>query len=199
MATSTVPALEKFPGVVKLRSALRVKLPEDPFAAKLARAFAPVWSMIGDFVVSTPDRVMCTSLVMTGGTYNLTGTGQLKFNNGGFSNDIARDSVATGIAKAVSLQGMSGKISAVVEATNSTEGKPREIEEPPVEKHDLAYGLKCVRAFYGLKDPEEGDAEIIVTRNKNVNSKGLSQTTKTPRLMMFQTVRPWGPSKGKPE
>lgn len=82
------------------------------------------------------------------------------------------DSVATGIAKAVSLQGMSGKVSAVVEAANRTEGKPREIEEAPIEQHDLAYTVKRIRVLYGIKDPEEGNAAIIVTRNKEAESEG---------------------------
>jgi hypothetical protein len=37
----------------------------------------------------------------------------------------------------------------------------------------LAYILKRIREFYGLEDPEEGDAEIIVTRNREGESEEL--------------------------
>jgi Family of unknown function (DUF5681) len=109
------------------------------------------------------------------------------------------DSVATGIAKAVSLQGMSGKISAVVEAANRTEGKPREIEEPPIEKHDLAYTLKCIRLFYGIEDPEERDAEIIVTRNRERESEGLITNNEETETHDISNGSPLGSSKDKPE
>lgn len=83
------------------------------------------------------------------------------------------ESVAIGIAKAVAREAMKGKIPAVVEAANRTEGKPRELNEIPIEKHDTAYMLKCIRIFYGLEDPEEVSAETIVARNGEGEAGGF--------------------------
>jgi hypothetical protein len=60
-------------------------------------------------------------------------------------------------------------------AASRAEGKPREIEELPVEKRDVAYTVRCINAFYGLKDPEEV-TECLVANDEDLETDDTAET-----------------------
>ena len=103
--------------------------------------------------------------------------------------DSPDDSVAIRVAKRVARQAIEGKLVAVVEAANRTEGKPREMESPEQDSEqrmDWPTCVKKIRQIYGLPDFDEAETRDLAANNEDVEIEDAAKTLPTSTLKREQ-------------